>query len=64
MKQKIITARTARELNSKMQKEMEDGWEPLGSHQVAVVEEYAQYAGNQYRRTIRENEFSQTMVKK
>ncbi len=61
MKQKIITAKSASELNrmiSEMQKEF---WEPIGSHQVVVVHEQKRFAGSQHKDTIFEREYSQTM---
>jgi len=63
MEQKVITARSARELNSKIEDMIADGWEPVGGHTMTVEDEYAQYAGSQYRRTIRVHEFQQTMRK-
>lgn len=63
MEQMIITSRSPEGLNKKMKEMIEEGWTPVGSHQVTTEEEYAQYAGTQYRRTIRTHEYSQTMKK-
>ena len=63
MEQKIITSSSASGLNSKIAEMQKEGWEPIGGHTVTVEEEYAQYAGSQYRRTLRTHEFQQTMKK-
>jgi len=63
MEQKIITSSHVSGLNAKMAELIKEGWEPIGGHTSIIVEEYAQYAGNQYRRTERKYQFQQTMRK-
>lgn len=63
MEQEIITSTHVNGLNAKMAELIKDGWEPIGSHTSTIVEEYAQYAGSQYKRTIRRHQFQQTMRK-
>jgi hypothetical protein len=63
MEQKIITSSSASGLNAKIKELIEEGWEPIGSHTISVEEEYAQYAGSQYRRTERKHQFHQSMKK-
>ena len=61
MEQKIITARTAGELNRKISEMQKEFWEPIGSHSVVVTREQNRFAGSQHKDTIFEHEYSQTM---
>ena len=63
MEQKIITARSASHLNTKIAEMIEEGWKPLGSHQVLTIHAQNRYAGMQHKDTVYETEYSQTMVK-
>lgn len=63
MEQKIITSHSASGLNEQMKKLIEEGWKPLGSHQVVEVHYQNRYAGSQHMDTRIESEYSQTMVK-
>jgi len=61
MAQKIITARSAEELNEKMAKMIEEGWMPIGSHHVVEIHHQLRYAGMQHKDTMIQLEYSQTM---
>lgn len=63
MEQKIITSSSASGLNEKIQKMIEEGWKPLGSHQVVVKHSQNRFAGMQHIDTINEIEYSQTIIK-
>ena len=63
MEQKIITSSSASGLNEKIQKMIEEGWKPLGSHQVVVKHSQNRFAGMQHKDTINEIEYSQTIIK-
>jgi hypothetical protein len=65
MKQKIITAGRASQLNQKIEEMQGDGWEPLGSHQVVTTMKLNIVRGDGViNRTEYTLEYSQTMVKK
>ena len=65
MKQKIITAGRASQLNEKIEEMQGDGWEPLGSHQVVTTLTQNIVRGDGViNRTEYTLEYSQTMVKK
>ena len=59
----IVTAKSASQLNGKINACISEGWTPVGSHQVVTHIMQNQYAGNQHQRSLYENEYSQTMVK-
>lgn len=61
MEQKIITAKSASELNKKISDLQKECWEPIGSHQVVTKHEQKRFAGTQHKDTIFESEYSQTM---
>jgi hypothetical protein len=63
MEQKIITSSSAYSLNSKIKEMIDEGWKPLGSHQVVLIHSQNRYAGTQHMDTRHEVEYSQTMVK-
>ena len=63
MEQKIITSKSANDLNAKIKEMIEEGWEPIGEHKVVEKFHQCQYAGTQHMRTIIELEYSQTMRK-
>lgn len=63
MEQKVITSSSAHGLNSKVKEMVDEGWKPLGSHQVVVVHSQNRYSGMQHMDTRHELEYSQTMVK-
>jgi hypothetical protein len=61
MEQKIITSSSASGLNQKIAEMQKDGWEPIGSHSVVVVNEQKRFSGAQHSSTSFEHEYSQTM---
>lgn len=58
MEQKIITAHSASDLNSKLADLMKEGWKPMGPHQVVEVHHQMIYSGMQHKDTIVEREYS------
>ncbi len=63
MEQKVITDNSASGLNAKMKILIEEGWIPVGGHQVVTRHSYDRYSGSQHRDTQYELEYSQTMRK-
>ena len=63
MEQKIITSTNASGLNSKIKELQEEGWEPIGSHQVVTTHQQPRYRGNQLGDVQYTQEYSQTMKK-
>jgi len=63
MEQKIITSTNASGLNSKIKELQEEGWEPIGSHQVVTTHQQPRYRGNQLGDVQYTQEYSQTMRK-
>lgn len=58
MEQKIITAHSASDLNSKLADLTKEGWKPIGSHQVVEVHHQMRFSGMQHKDTIVEREYS------
>ena len=63
MEQKIIISTNASGLNSKIKELQEEGWEPIGSHQVVTTHQQPRYRGNQLGDVQYTQEYSQTMRK-
>ena len=63
MEQKIIRSNSIEEINKKMSELIQDGWEPIGSHQAVARHHQLRYAGMQHKDTMIEIEYSQTMRK-
>lgn len=61
MEQKIITARSASDLNSKLEDLMKEGWKPIGSHQVVEMHHQMRFSGMQHKDTMIEREYSVTI---
>jgi hypothetical protein len=59
--QKIITSSSAHGLNSRIKELMAEGWEPIGSHQVATIHQQPRYRGSQLGDVQYTIEYSQTM---
>jgi len=64
MEHKILTSMSAYGLNAKVSEHIKLGWKPIGSHKVVSVNHQLQFSGMQHKRTLIENEYSQTMTKK
>jgi hypothetical protein len=64
MEYKIVSAPSPYNLSSTINFLIGEGWEPIGSHQVAVIHEQNRYSGSQHMDTKIELEYSQTMIKK
>lgn len=58
MEQKIITTRSASELNSRLADLMKEGWKPMGPHHVVEVHHQLRFSGMQHKDTIIEREYS------
>ncbi len=61
MEWQIITARHALSLSNKILTLIEEGWEPIGNHQVVIIHSQNRYTGNMHIDTKHESEYSQTM---
>jgi len=64
MKHKIIVSHSGEELSRKVNELIQEGWEPIGSHQVVVRHSQNRYRGTQHIDTLNDLEYSQTMLKK
>lgn len=63
MKQQILTASNASDLNRKINDALLDGWFPIGSHQVVQTHHQMRYSGMQHKDTVIQLEYSQTVQK-
>ena len=64
MEYKIVYGDSPSDINTKVNEMINDGWEPIGSHQVVVRREQNRYSGSQHMDTLNQLEYTQTMVKK
>ena len=63
MEQKVITAGTAHGLNRAIEKAIEEGFEPIGSHTCVETHHQPKYAGRQHMQTVISVEYAQTVRK-
>jgi hypothetical protein len=64
MEYKIVYGDSPSEINTKVNEMINNGWEPIGSHQVVVRREQNRYSGSQHMDTLNQLEYTQTMCKK
>jgi hypothetical protein len=62
MKYVILRASDSSRLAEKVNQHIEEGFQPVGSHQVVTTRELNRFRGNQHADTINEVEYTQTMV--
>ena len=63
MKQKVLIANSVHKLNAKIQKSLENGWLPVGSHCVITVHIQNSFRGANHMHAIYTTEYSQTIKK-
>lgn len=59
----IISSTSAEGLNSKINANMQNGWKPMGSHQVVRSHSQNRFRGDQLVDTIHQSEYSMTMIR-
>ena len=57
MEYKIVTSNTSRDLTEKVNAHIEEGWEPVGSHQVVVQRKQNRYSGTQHMDSVYQAEY-------
>jgi hypothetical protein len=63
MEYKVIDYGSVSELNRQVKEMIENGWKPVGSHQVVVKHVQNRFAGMQHKDSVSSMEYSQTMIK-
>jgi hypothetical protein len=61
IRKKVITADSASELNKKIEKYTEEGWEAIGSHNVVEIHRQNRFRGSELVDTIIKSEYSITI---
>lgn len=64
MEYKIVSSSSPQGLTNTINLLINEGWEPVGSHQVVVVHSQNRFSGSQHMDTKIDIEYSQTMIKK
>ena len=64
MKYKLITSSSPQGLTNTINLLINEGWEPVGSHQVVITHSQNRFSGTTHKDTTHETEYSQTMVRK
>ena len=64
MEYKIVSSSSPEGLSVIVNNKINEGWEPIGSHQVVVVHDQNRFRGNQHVDTTHETEYTQTIIKK
>lgn len=64
MEYKIVSGDSPNELTNKVNGYIsEEGWTPVGSHQVVIRREQNRYSGQQHMDTLNQLEYTQTLIK-
>lgn len=63
MDYKIVTSHSGEDLTNKVKGYIQDGWKPVGSHQVSVRHQQNRFRGDQHMDTLNDLEYSQTIVR-
>jgi hypothetical protein len=64
MEYKLITSSSPQGLTNTINLLINEGWEPVGSHQVVIIHSQNRFSGTTHKDTTHETEYSQTMVRK
>lgn len=63
MEYKVVEYDTVRDLNGHVQQMINEGWKPVGSHQVVLRHVQNRYSGLQHKDSVSTVGYSQTMIK-
>ena len=63
MKYKVIEGGSPNEITTKVNEMINDGWKPVGGHQVVVRREQNRYSGQQHMDTLNQLEYTQTLIR-
>ena len=63
MKYKVVSGSSPNGLTERVNKHINEGWKPIGSHQIIVIHSQNRYSGMLHMDTKHETEYSQTMIK-
>ena len=63
MEYKLITSSSPQGLTNTINLLINEGWEPVGSHQVVIIHSQNRFSGTTHKDTTHETEYSQTMVR-
>lgn len=63
MEYKIIEGGSPNEITRKVNELIQEGWTPVGGHQVVVRREQNRYSGQQHMDTLNQLEYTQTLIK-
>ena len=64
MEYKVVTSHSPANLSETINLLINEGWEPIGSHQVVLQHSQNRYSGSQHMDTLHKFDYSQTRIKK
>lgn len=64
MEYKVIVSHSAHDLTQKVNEMIQEGWEPIGSHQVQIRHVQNRFRGNEHVDSLNDLEYTQTLIKK
>lgn len=59
----VVSGHSPQDLTKKVNEKIQEGWTPIGSHQVVESHRQNRYSGQQWMDTRIEHEYSQTLTK-
>lgn len=63
MEFKVISSSSAEGLSRKIKESMDEGYQPVGSHQVVELHRQNNFSGSQHMSTVIRSEYSMSMIK-
>jgi hypothetical protein len=63
MEYKVIVSHSGEDLTRKVNEMLNNGWTPVGGHQVNIRHSQNRFRGTQHVDTINDMEYSQTIIK-
>jgi hypothetical protein len=63
MEYKVIVSHSAHDLTQKVNEMIQEGWVPIGSHQVQIRHVQNRFRGNEHVDSLNDLEYTQTLIK-
>jgi hypothetical protein len=63
MEYRIIEGGSPNEITKRVNELIQDGWKPVGGHQVVVRRVQNRYSGQQHMDTLNQLEYTQTLIR-
>ena len=59
----VVSGHSPQDLTKKISDKIQEGWTPIGSHQVVESHRQNRYSGQQHMDTLNQLEYTQTLIR-